>query len=246
MQHGIQPWQVQQAEDSLVFLYDTYLKSGLRLKSLRPLGPKSAPSSSHSHRRRLFRDRMLPKSELDARYKKLFDRLKSTMRVRHYSIRTERAYEQWIRRFLSFHKTKAVAKIGAKDIDFETSRLTVRDGKGNKDRVTMLPQRFAPLLEEHLNKVRAIYEDDLKKGVAGVYIWPALGRKYPNAAREWIWQYVFPSNRLSVDPRSRAVRRHHVHSSSLQKAVKTAAFLYCHLRTYFTSTDSPCLGTTTE
>ena len=88
----------------------------------------------------------------------------------------------------------------------------------------MLLQRFAPLLEEHLKNVRAMYEDDLKKGIAGVYILPALGRKYPNAARDWIWQYVFPSNRLSVDPRSRAVRRHHVHSSSLQKAVKTAAF----------------------
>jgi site-specific recombinase XerD len=59
--------------------------------------------------------------------------------------------------------------------------------------------------------------------VAGFYIWPGPGRKYPNAAREWIWQYVFPSNRLSVDPRSRIVRRHHVHSSSLQKAVKSAA-----------------------
>ena len=69
-----------------------------------------------------------------------------------------------------------------------------------------------------------IYDkEDLKKGVAGVYIWPGLGRKYPNAAREWIWQYVFPSNRLSVDPRSQIVRRHHVHLSSLQKAVKNAA-----------------------
>jgi integron integrase len=114
-------------------------------------------------------------------------------------------------------------RLRVKDIDFETGRLTVRDGKGQKDRITMLPERFAPLLEAHLEKVRAIYEDDLKKGVAGVYIWPALGRKYTNAAREWIWQYAFPSNRLSVDPRSNTVRRHHVHSSSLQKAVKKAA-----------------------
>ncbi len=72
----------------------------------------------------------------------------------------------------------------------------------------MLLERFAPFLREQLNHVRAIYEEDLKKGVAGVYIWPELGRKYPNAAREWIWQCVFPSNRLSIDPRSRIARRH--------------------------------------
>jgi integrase len=76
MQNGIQPWQVQQAEDSLVFLYDTFLKTGLRLKKLRPLGPTPAPSSFHPYKRTNFRDRMLPRAELDARYKKLFDRLK--------------------------------------------------------------------------------------------------------------------------------------------------------------------------
>ena len=104
IQDRIQPWQVQQAEDALIFLYDTYLKSGLKLKSLRPLGPTPAPSSFHSQKRKHFQDRMLSKSELDARYKKLFERFRSAMRVRHYSIRTERAYEQWIRRFLSYHK----------------------------------------------------------------------------------------------------------------------------------------------
>ena len=116
MQDGIQPWQVKQAEDSLIFLYDTYLKTGLKLKELMPLGPMPASSSSGPNRRTNFRDRMLPRAELNDRYKKLFDRLKSAIRVRHYSIRTERAYEQWIRRFLSFHKKKSAEKISAKDI----------------------------------------------------------------------------------------------------------------------------------
>ena len=242
------------------------------------------------------------------------------MRVRHYSIRTERAYEQWIGRLLSFYddkpadlietddiqrylnylaeKRKVAAstqnqalnaivfffkevlkrdpgdfsdfvrakrsqhipevlvrseverllaamsglnqlmagllygaglrlmeciRLRVKDIDFETMRLTVRDGKGRKDRVTMLPERYQQLLKQQLEHAKALYESDLENGVAGVYIWSGLNRKYPNAAREWIWQYVFPSNRLSVDPRSHATRRHHVHASSLQKAVKGAA-----------------------
>ncbi len=114
-------------------------------------------------------------------------------------------------------------RLRVKDIDFEARHLTVRDGKGRKDRITMLPERFQHLLRQQLEQARALYEMDLKKGVAGVYIWPGLDRRYPNADREWIWQYVFPSNRLSVDPRSHTTRRHHVHSSSLQKAVKNAA-----------------------
>lgn len=71
--------------------------------------------------------------------------------------------------------------------------------------------------------VKALFEEDLKQGCAGVYLPNALARKYPNAPREWIWQYVFPSARLSVDPRSGEVRRHHVHESGLQKALKKAA-----------------------
>jgi integron integrase len=267
-----------------------------------------------------FKDRALSKTEEKARYGELYSRFRSAMRVRHYSIRTERAYAQWIGRLLSFYKDKPAESIdtddiqsylnylaeerkvaastqnqalnaivfffkevlkrdpgdfsdfvrakqplhvpevltrseverlldamsgvnqlmagllyGAglrlmecirlrvKDIDFDAGRLTIRDGKGRKDRITMLPERFQHLLKQQLEQAQDLYESDLKKNVAGAYVWPGLNRKYPNAAKEWIWQYVFSSSRLSVDPRSHTTRRHHVHASSLQKAVKNAA-----------------------
>jgi integron integrase len=114
-------------------------------------------------------------------------------------------------------------RLRVKDIDFAQHQIMVRDGKGQKDRVTMLPERFAGPLKEHLARVKTIYEQDLPQGTAGVYIWPALERKYPNAGREWIWQYVFPAKSLSVDPRSGKVRRHHINENLVQKAVKEAA-----------------------
>jgi integrase len=78
-------------------------------------------------------------------------------------------------------------------------------------------------LKEHLDRIKTIYAQDLAQGTADVYIWPALGRKYPNAGKEWIWQYVFPAKSLSVDPRSGKVRRHHINENLVQKAVKEAA-----------------------
>ena len=114
-------------------------------------------------------------------------------------------------------------RLRVKDIDFETRQIMVRDGKGQKDRVTLLPEKFIPFLKKQLAQVEKLYEQDLNSGSAGVYIWPALERKYPNAPREWIWQYVFPATKLSIDPRSGKVRRHHIHESSLQKAVKVAS-----------------------
>jgi integron integrase len=114
-------------------------------------------------------------------------------------------------------------RLRVKDIDFAQHQIMVRDGKGQKDRVTMLPERFAALLQEHLARVRTVYDQDLAQGMAGVYIWPALERKYPNAGKEWIWQYVFPAKTLSVDPRSGKVRRHHINENLIQKAVKEAA-----------------------
>ena len=320
IQRSIHPWQVHQAEEALVFLYEGFLKLDLGLNTVRPLVPWPGISNSTLKAPQQFKDRALSKTEEKARYGELYSRLRSAMRVRHYSIRTERAYAQWIGRLLSFYKDKPAESIdtddiqrylnyladerkvaastqnqalnaivfffkevlkrdpgdfsdfvrakqplhvpevltrseverlldamsgvnqlmagllyGAglrlmecirlrvKDIDFDAGRLTIRDGKGRKDRITMLPERFQHLLKQQLEQAQALYESDLKKNVAGVYVWPGLNRKYPNAAKEWIWQYVFSSSRLSVDPRSHTTRRHHVHASSLQKAVKNAA-----------------------
>ncbi|MBW2020790.1 MAG: integron integrase [Deltaproteobacteria bacterium] len=250
----------------------------------------------------------------------MFDKLRTELRLRHYSLRTERSYEQWMRRYLAFHNLKPLEKLGpeaikeylnylaevrcvsastqnqalnaivflygqvlkvdagafddfirakrskripevltrkevhkllkkltgmyylmagllygsglrlmecvrlrVKDIDLEKRQITVRDGKGKKDRITVLPDRFVKPLKKQLDHSEELYRRDLKAGVARVYIWPSLARKYPNAAKEWIWQYVFPSERLSLDPASNVVRRHHINESGLQKAVKRAA-----------------------
>ena len=320
IQRSIHPWQVHQAEEALVFLYEGFLKLDLGLNTVRPLVPGPGISNPTLKAPQQFKDRALSKTEEKARYGELYSKFRSAMRLRHYSIRTERAYAQWIGRLLSFYKDKPAESIdtddiqsylnylaeerkvaastqnqalnaivfffkevlkrdpgdfsdfvrakqplhvpevltrseverlldamsgvnqlmagllyGAglrlmecirlrvKDIDFDAGRLTIRDGKGRKDRITILPERFQHLLKQQLEQAQALYESDLKKNVAGAYVWPGLNRKYPNAAKEWIWQYVFSSSRLSVDPRSHTTRRHHLHASSLQKAVKNAA-----------------------
>jgi integron integrase len=109
-----------------------------------------------------------------------------------------------------------------KDVDFEMRQVTVRDGKGQKDRVTMLPQSVAEPLRVHLTKVKALHEEDLEAGFGEVYLPFALERKYRGAPREWGWQYVFPASQRSVDPRSGKERRHHLDEKSLQRAVKKA------------------------
>ena len=254
--------------------------------------------------------------------KKLLDRVRDAIRVKHYSIRTEDAYVSWIKRYILFHNKRHPREMGVsdieafltylaveqhvaastqnqalsallflyrevlkkdlerpvdsvrakrpkrlptvltkeevfkvigflsgthqlmakllygsglrlmecvrlrvKDVDFTQRQIIVRDGKGQKDRVTMLPDVLIPLLQEHLRHVKQVHDDDLAKGYGSVYLPFALERKYPNANREWIWQYVFPASKLSRDPRTGSVRRHHVHESSLQKAVKNAARL---------------------
>jgi integron integrase len=256
--------------------------------------------------------------------KKLLDQVREVMRLKHYSIRTERAYCEWVRRFIRYHgkrhprdmaepevtaflthlavegrvaastqnqalsallflyKEVLKAEIGwldavervtrparvpvvltrdevhkmfahlhgtprlmagllygsglrlmecvrlrVKDVDFGYARVTVRDGKGAKDRVTMLPINMAAPLERHLAKGKMQHEEDLADGVGSVFLPHALERKYPGAAREWSWQYVFASPRLSTDPRAEGPeagvwRRHHVDESSLQQAVRRA------------------------
>ena len=250
---------------------------------------------------------------------KLLDQVRDRLRTRHYSIRTERAYVDWIKRFIWFHGRRHPRELGAseveaflshlavarevsastqnqaksallflyrevleielpwldnvtqaktpqrmpvvltvaevqrvlarlegtvwlmasllygtglrlmecvrlrvKDMDFERLEIVVRDGKGGKDRVTMLPGRLVAPLQAHLERVRRLHEEDLAAGYGEVYLPHALARKYPNAAREWGWQYVFPSRNLSVDPRSGVTRRHHADEKALQRAMKRA------------------------
>lgn len=113
-------------------------------------------------------------------------------------------------------------RLRVKDIDFERREILIRDGKGAKDRVTMLPESLIQLLQQQLAKRRQLYEDDLAKGMAEVFLPDALARKYPNAASDWAWQYIFCSGSYSVDPRSGRERRHHIDEKLLQRAMKKA------------------------
>lgn len=109
------------------------------------------------------------------------------------------------------------------DLDFGRMAIAVRDGKGGKDRIVPLPERYAEPLNTHLLEVERQHKEDISMGAGYVFLPNALARKSPNAPREWIWQYVFPSARLSQDPKSGQIRRHHVHESSLQRKIKEAA-----------------------
>ena len=250
---------------------------------------------------------------------KLLDQVREVIRVKHYSLRTEETYVQWIKRFIFFHGKRHPREMGAveierfltdlavrgkvaastqnqavnalvflyqqvlhldagefsavrakrpsrlpvvltegevrrvllavkpgtislmvrllygtgmrlmecvrlrvKDIGLEQNQIVVRDGKGFKDRVTMLPISLKPELAQHLDRVRLLYEQDLAAGGGEVYLPYALERKYPNAPKEWGWQYVFPAARPSEDPRTGRRRRHHANETSLQRAVKEA------------------------
>jgi integron integrase len=116
-------------------------------------------------------------------------------------------------------------RLRVKDVDFEMRQILVRDGKGARDRVTVLPASLMSPLQEHLLRVRQRHQFDLAAGLGFVYLPTALDRKYPNASREWAWQYVFPSDRISVDRRTGELRRHHLDPSTLQRAVHNAARL---------------------
>jgi integron integrase len=252
---------------------------------------------------------------------KLLDQCREVMRLKHYSIRTERCYCDWIRRYIHFHKmrlreeltqepkarmelflsdlavngkvaastqnqafnsllflyrevlgqavegveavradrpvrvpvvltkdetrrvilamsgtTQLVVKLlygsglrllealrlRVQDVDFGMKQVTVRDGKGAKDRYTMFAEVLIPALREHLEKVRLRHQEDLKMGFGAVYLPGGLERKYPNAAREWRWQYVFPARDLSKDPRSGQMRRHHLDEATIHRAIKAA------------------------
>jgi integron integrase len=251
---------------------------------------------------------------------KLLQQLRDVLRVRHYSIRTEEAYIDWVRRFILFHDKRHPLQIGAlevgafltylaterhvaastqnqaksailflykevlrqelpwldevvqakaaqrlplvltqhevgrllnelsgtmslitqllygtgmrvmeclrlrvKDVEFTRREIIIREGKGNKDRVTVLPENLILPLQAHLAKVQVLHQTDLAEGFGRVYLPNALDVKYKNADKAWGWQYVFPSRQRSIDPRSGIQRRHHIHEQSIQKAVRVAA-----------------------
>jgi len=251
---------------------------------------------------------------------KLLDRVRERIRLKHYSIRTEQSYVQWVRRYILHHGKRHPMEMGApeveaflthlavegrvsastqnqarsallflykevlgvelpwldnveqakkpkrlpvvldqdevrnlvaqlagvhwlvavllygsglrlmealrlrvQDVDIKRREIVVREGKGFKDRVTMLPELAVKPLQLHLHAVKALHEKDLAEGFGEVYLPYALERKYPNAGRSWGWQYVFPSGNRSVDPRSGQTRRHHIDEQTIQRAVKQAA-----------------------
>ena len=254
--------------------------------------------------------------------RKLLDRLRDALRLKQYSRRTEKAYCQWVRRFVIFHHVRHPQEMGAtevaaflthlardrrvsastqnqalnaivflykcvlqrelgefgeiqpaqrpkrlpvvlsrvevrrlldamsgtfglmaclmygtglrvmeclqlrvKDVDFQRRSILVRDGKGRKDRIVMLPDALAATLEQNLGRAKLLWEQDRRNHVPGVWLPDALAEKYPKAGEEWAWQWVFPARGLSTDPRSGIVRRHHQHEVGIQRAVKEAVRL---------------------
>lgn len=113
-----------------------------------------------------------------------------------------------------------LTRLRVKDIDFDNGLLYVRSGKGDKDRTTLLPQAVVPALRDHLAKVKCLHQEDLEAGAGEVHLPGALARKYPNAAREWGWQYAFPSAKLSRDPQDGVIRRYHVSDKTVQHAMR--------------------------
>ncbi len=185
-----------QALSALQFLYREVLKVELEypIDSIRAKRPKRLPTVMTKEEVQKVMGRMTGKNQLMA--KLLYGsglRLMECMRLR------------------------------VKDLDFGQRQIMVREGKGLKDRATVLPDTLMDPLKRHLRHVKLIHEDDIADGHGAVYLPNALETKYPNAHQEWIWQYVFPAARLSKDPRSGILRRHHADPSALQRAVKKAA-----------------------
>lgn len=185
-----------QALNALVFLYDQVL--------LKPLGDMEKFDRPKRKRRLPV---VLSKSEVNA----LLSQMSGV-----YGLMAGLMYGTGMR-------LMECLRLRVKDIDFGYRQITVRFGKGEKDRYVPLPERYREELQGHLKGVKEIHDKDLELGYGEANLPQALGRKYPNLAREWGWQYVFPSSRISVDPRSGKLRRHHLHENSLQKAVKKGA-----------------------
>jgi integron integrase len=213
---------------------------------------------------------------VEARAHGLIQRYRELLQTRHYARRTVKTYEQWLRRFLRFHRMRhpreleidgvvrartrqrlpvvlseaevravrerlegepalvvgllygsglrlmEALRLRVKDLDVQRRELTVRDGKGGKDRLTLLPQSVVPALQQHLLRVRHLHQGDLAAGWGSVLMPYASARKYPNASGEWGWQWVFPQQNRWHDRDSGAQGRHHLDPSVVQKAVKRA------------------------
>lgn len=119
-------------------------------------------------------------------------------------------------------RSAELLSLRVKDIDFGSNNIIVRSGKGNKDRSTMLPQRLVPALERQVLSVDLLHAQDLADGFGEVYLPDALERKYPNAAKETAWQFLFPATRIGKDPRSGVLRRHHLHPTALNRKIRKA------------------------
>jgi integron integrase len=117
-----------------------------------------------------------------------------------------------------------VVRLRVKDVDFQYHQILIRNAKGAKDRVVPLPESLVTPMKAQLARARDMFIEDRERGVSGIWLPEALEKKYPSAGEEWIWQFAFPSGRLSIDPRTGVIRRHHIHENGLQKAVKAAAF----------------------
>jgi len=115
-------------------------------------------------------------------------------------------------------------RLRVQDVNFDYEQIIVRSGKGNKDRVTVLPSNIVDDLKNQLTKSRCLHNKDLEEGYGEVYLPFALSRKYPRAGKEWIWQYIFPSSKRSLDPESNIIRRHHLYHQNFTRAIKKAAY----------------------
>ena len=194
IERKISPSTQNQALNAIIYLYKNILKNDLgEIKTLRPRGSKYLPT-------------VLTPKEVH----KILSLLHGENKLMGKLL------------YGSGLRVSECLQLRIKELDFEMSQIIARDTKGNKDRLTMLPQSLQEPLKDHLIGVKALHEEDLRNNVERVYLPHTLARKYPNAGKEWIWQRVFPSRILSKDSRSRIIRRHHRHGSSLRKNVKAA------------------------
>ena len=198
VRRNVTPSTQNQALNALVFLYREVLKM--------EIGDIGAFD-------RAKRARRLPVVLSRAEVKRLFDALQPP-----YRLAAELLYGAGLR-------LMECLRLRVKDIDFERGLIIVRDGKGMKDRVTMVPASLSPGLKSHLERVQLLHQQDLKRGFGRVYLPGALKAKYPNADRAWAWQYVFPGRHISQDPRTGEPGRHHLDESVLQKAVRRGLIL---------------------